>query len=167
MAFTAAPAAGAKLRASVLNALITEVRPVSARKTSTQTVNNSTTLVNDTELFVAAEASVTYLAEIKIYYNSGTTPDIKFALTVPAGTTGTWGGVGYDTASALLTFGPLSIAVALPFGGLAADKEARLNAVIVTSTTAGTIQVQWAQNTLNASNTNVLAGSYITLKRIS
>lgn len=169
MSFTTIPPAGSKLRASTLNSLITEVRPIAARKTANESIVSpgSSTLQNDDELFIAVEANAVYIVEFIILYTSGTTPDIKFGLTFPAGTTGTWSGIGYDTASTFLSFGPVSIASALPFGGLAADKEARLNAVVAVSSTAGTLQLQWAQNTLNASTTTVYAGSYMKATRIS
>lgn len=169
MAFTTPPAAGSKLRASTLAALVTEPRPVSARKTANESIVSpgSSTLQNDDELFIAVEANAVYIVELIILYTSGTTPDIKFGLTVPTGATGTWSGIGYDTASSFLSFGPVNITSALPFGGLAADKEARINIVLATGANAGTVQLQWAQNTLNASTTTVYAGSYMNGTRIS
>lgn len=161
MSFTTIPPAGSKLRGATLTSLITEVRPVPARKTTNQSIVSpgSSTLANDTELFIPVEANAVYKISLIILYNSGTTPDIKFGLTVPSGATGTWSGIGYDTASTFLNFGPVNITSALPFGGLAADREARIDIVLATSSSAGTAQLQWAQNTLNASTTTVYAGS--------
>lgn len=155
------------LQAAVLEALVTEARSLGAVKSSTQTVNNSTALVNATGLSFSAAANAAYLGDLCLYYNSGATPDIKFGLTVPSGTTGTWGGLGYDFTPVLLAFGPIDIATALGFGGLSADRAAFIRVALTTSSTAGTVQVQFAQSTMNASNTNLLAGSWIKFHRIS
>jgi len=167
MAFTTPPAAGSRLKALTLSALITEARALGAVKSATQTVNGSAVLVDAADLSFTATANATYLGDLCLYYNSGATPDIKFGLTVPSGTTGTWGGLGYDFTPTLLAFGPINITTALGFGGLAADRAAFIRVALATSSTAGTVQVQFAQSTSNASNTNLLAGSWIKFHRVS
>jgi hypothetical protein len=58
MAMTTIPAAGAKLRGSVLSSLITELRPLSAIVASNQALaTTSTTLQNITDLVVALAAN--------------------------------------------------------------------------------------------------------------
>ncbi len=167
MALTTLPASGAKLRASVLSSLITEVRTVFARKTSDETVNNSTTLQNDDALFVAVEANAVYDFLIAIHHNSGGTPDIKFGWTVPASTTMVWGGFIVNTAGAFTVAANLSQTSVVSIGGTGSDSFQAFQGVVVTSGTAGTLQLQWAQDTLNASNTIVRAGSYLALSRTS
>lgn len=168
MAFSAFPGVE-PLEAEVLQALITEVRPLGAVKSAIQTVTNATgtTLVNVTGMSVALAANAVYLADFDLYYNSGATPDIKFGLTLPAGATGSWGGLGYDFTPVLLAFGPIDIGTSLAFGGLAADRAAIIKAAITTSSTAGTAQLQFAQSTSNASNTSILAGSRMLFRRIA
>jgi hypothetical protein len=164
MPFTAVPAAGAKLRASVLSSLITEVRPVTVRKTTNETVNNSTTLQNDDELFIAVEASVTYDFEAEIIYNSGATPDLKFGWTFPSGLTMFY---AVYAAGGGTFLGYNEIETSVPaVDGAGAAVGVLLKGTVIVSSTAGTLQLQWAQNALNASNTIVQAGSYIRLRRI-
>lgn len=136
---------------------------VGALKSSNQSVNSGstgTTLVNATDLVVDVEANAMYLGELVLYYNAHATPDIKFGLTVPSGTTGTWGGTGYDFTSTLLAFGPLNITTALGFGGMGAtDKPAILKVSLTTGSTAGEVRVQFAQSTSDGNNSTLLAGS--------
>ena len=87
MAFTTIPGAGARLDASTLYALINELRPLFVRKTSDETVNNSTTLQNDDQLALAVEANATYWLSMRLIMSSGTTPDFKMLFTFPSGLT--------------------------------------------------------------------------------
>lgn len=161
MSFSALPAAGAKLRASVLSSLITEVRPVAVRKVADETVNNSSVLQNDDELFVPMSANAVYDFFVIIHHNSGGTPDIKFGWTVPSGTTMVWGGYIVNTAGAFTVVANLSQSSTASIGGTGSDSFQMFQGTIVTSSTAGTLQLQWAQDTANASNTIVRAGSYL------
>lgn len=67
MAFTTLPAAGAKLRASVLSALITEIRPLLAWSTWTPTLSNLT------------QGNGTVVAK---YTRLGNTVDYRFKITL-------------------------------------------------------------------------------------
>jgi hypothetical protein len=164
MAFTAVPAAGAKLRASVLSSLVTEVRPVTVYKTANETVNNSTTLQDDDQLLISVEANVTYDFEAEIIYNSGTTPDFKFAWTYPAGLTMFY---AVYAAGGGTFLGYYETEVNTPvLDGAGAAVGVLLKGTVIVAATAGTLQLQWAQNTLTAANTVVQAGSYIRLRRI-
>jgi hypothetical protein len=138
-----------------------------AVKSSNQTVNGSDVLTNVTGMSFSVVANAVYAGELVLYYNSGATPDIKFGLTVPSGATGTWGGLGYDFTPVLLAFGPIDITTALGFGGLAADRAAFIRVALTISSTPGTVQLQFAQSTSNASNTTLLAGSWMKFDRIS
>lgn len=165
MAFTTLSAAGAKLRAVEYQAAITEVRPITARKTANETVNGSATFQNDDELFVAVEASVTYHMELRISYTSGTTPDLKIQWTYPTGTTIRWSGVDSDVAGAVRITGNLVETSTPAICGSAADLMAVYTGMVVTGVNAGTLQLQWAQNTSTGSNSTVYAGSFLTIKR--
>lgn len=167
MALTTVPPAGSKLRGSVLLALLTEVRPVVARKTADETVNNSSALQNDDVLAAAVVASATYTFLLVVHHNSNATADIKFGWTVPTGTTMVWGDVIVNTAGSLTVAANLTQSSVQAIGGTAGDSFQAFRGVIIVSTTAGTVQLQWAQNTADVSNTKVLAGSYLILTRIS
>lgn len=121
---------------------------------STQTVNNSTTLVNITNLDIAVEASHQYKIEWDVFYDSNSTADIKFALSVPAGATGVW---AYNNDVATLAAGfTLQTNTALSSG-----YHHRFVAYVNVSTTAGSVALQFAQDTADASNTTIEPGSTI------
>lgn len=168
MAFTAVLAAGAKLRASTLSALIIEARSVGANKTSTQNVNNSTTFTNDTEIVVAGVANAVYDCFLHIIYNSSTVADFKTQLSLPAGATAANWSYRAEPGATLLT-GIAGASAGIQSGsfGTGADEVLDMWGLVIMSGTAGNIQLQWAQNTLEVSNTAVKAGSYLRMNRIS
>ena len=141
--------------------------PLSSYKTASENVNNSAVLQNDDVLLKAVEASSVYIVEAHLFYFSGTTPDLKIAWTVPAGATLVWGGVYYDAALAMTSNGNFATAANLAIGGSGGDAHASLFGLLTTSTAAGTLQMQWAQNTANLSNSTIYAGSYLTLRKIA
>lgn len=167
MALTTIPPAGSKLRASTLSALITEVRPVAARKTANETVNNSATLQNDDHLVVAVAANATYDFTMVLHYTSGTTPDLKIGWTVPSGTTMAWTAAYYDPSLSLGMTSNLTQTTVLALGGSTFNQSTYIHGVIITSSTAGNVQLQWAQNSATGSDTIIYAGSYIDLRRLS
>ncbi len=68
-------------------------------KGSPETVNNNDTLQDDDDLFMHVAANEDWLLEAFLYFESGVTPDIKFAFTAPSGTL-RWGISAGSTASA-------------------------------------------------------------------
>lgn len=140
---------------------------VYARKTANETVNNSAVLQNDDELSWAVVASGVYRLELHLIYDTGTTPDLKIGWTFPAGLTMVWGGIYADTAGAVaLVSGNIqTTAQSIGGAGAAAIRGAHFWG-IVTVSTAGTLQLQWAQDTANATDTIVRAGSDGLLTRI-
>lgn len=167
MAFTTLPAAGSRLRGSVLSSLLTEVRPLEAYKTADETVNASATLQDDNELFVTVVANARYDFELRIVHNSGTTPDFKYGFTFPTGTTMRYTQNTVPLAgTAFAMFVQIQTDTPQSEGG-AADRALHAWGKVLVSTTAGTLRLQWAQSTSNASDTIVRAGSYLTLIRTS
>lgn len=138
------------------------------KSSESQIVNNSTTLINDTSLYIDAVTNTTYVIEGLILYKSSSVADFKCTITAPSGSVGGWttsGINGYQginqstgTGSALLAFGTTA-----SFGGAGISSIAavRLYAVVKTSTTGGTINFRWAQNTAEASDTIVTTGSFL------
>lgn len=166
MTFTTIPAAGAKLRGATLSALITEVRPVAAYKSIDETVNNSATLQNDDELLVALEASVRYDIFLQLSQNSGATPGFKFSFTTPTGAT--WGSGWYSSGSSAANE-QMGVTTTGAVGGITG---AAANSILtfrspLTTTNAGTLQLQWAQNTTNLSDTIVRSGGILVARRVS
>ena len=138
------------------------VKPV--RKSSDQSVTSSTTVVNDSQLKFAVEASATYIFEAWLYtYAADGTPDIKVTFTGPAGSTVLW-----SSSQVIFNAGGATTLTVVAAGGTTADlfvdanfRAIQLYGTILNSTTAGDVQLQWAQNTSSANSTTVKAGSYI------
>lgn len=169
-------ASGTKLTAQALNDLLYGVA-----MTADVTVNNSTTLVNATGLVIPLSANATYGLDGWLHWTSNPTADIKFKFTLPASTTGFWTGIGpvVNTAPVVgserknyVDMGSVDITNALAFAG---DDEftssVYISAVprgyIVTGATAGNLQLQFAQNTADVSNTILRAGSQLRLTRLN
>lgn len=147
-------------------AQVEDLRGLRVVKTVAETVNNSTTMQNDDELFLTVAASTTYRFSARILYTSGVTPDIKFGFTYPVGATATYTIHGIAAGGAALTaFHQVETTVSAMEGGTATA--CTMTGTWTTGVTPGTVQLQWAQNTLNASNTQVLTGSFLELVKFS
>jgi hypothetical protein len=131
------------------------------RKTANETVNNSATLQNDDHLLLAIGASEVWEFQFTLWYDAGVTPDIKFAITVPSGATLRWGNAPWvNTAGAAYGTGAESSSGgSRDFAGGTAPRITVIHGMIANSTNAGNLQLQWAQNTANASDTIVYANS--------
>ncbi len=147
--------AGQKVRALELNRGV----PNLVRATADTTVISSAALVNATGLVQPLEASAVYWWRLMLLYSTGTTPDLKVAFTVPTGADGDWGISGasvrvtdYGDAATLFLDGANTMAV--------------LEGGITTSSTAGSLQLRFAQNTSTASNTIVRTNSLFSLARV-
>lgn len=168
--------AGQRLTASLLSAVL----PITAIKTSDESVTSSTALQDDNELFVSVAAPATYLLGGFLMWVGNDTGDIKLAFTNPASSTMHWALTGpsaQDTAFASgatrgagewfprnnQTSSPTS---SIPYSGSTGLLHGRLVGSLTTSN-AGTLRLQWAQNTSNGTATTVKLGSWISLRRIS
>jgi hypothetical protein len=132
-------------------------------------ITSNTTLADVTGLAVTLAANTTYRGMIEMAYDTGATPDAKFGLTVPSGATGYWyGGAVKNTADTATNFTYQSIATPFSAGGVASGTVlvAKFTITIVV-TTAGTLQVQAAQDTSSATATTVKAGSCIDLRPVT
>ena len=168
-------AAGQKVTASALNDLIS-----GAYLAADQTVTNSTTLVNATGLAFALAADAVYAIDGWLRWTSNPTADLKVGWAIPGSADGWWtlGGpyipgspatagrerVNYlDTSTVALT-SALSAAGDDESTGTI-DLSAILRGYITTSI-AGTLQLQFAQNTANASDTILGEGSWLRVTRL-
>lgn len=136
-----------------------------ARKTADETVNNSATLQNDDTLALSAVAIADYLFECSLRYSTNGTANLKWSFTVPAGAAIVYSALHIPAGGSALTMTEL-----INTGVGTADDSinyVRMLGIFQTVGTAGTLQLQWAQNTANASDTKVLSASFMTLQRIS
>lgn len=141
--------------------------PLIVVKTADEVVYNSTTLQNDDHLFFDVGANEVWFVEWHIRLLSGTTPGWKWAVTAPSGTTCysyNWGQIGALTAAG--TIAGTACGTAISVDGTEASALFVGFSRIITGSTAGRVQLQWAQNTANASNTIVYANSYLIAHKI-
>jgi hypothetical protein len=160
--------AGQTITADLLTSMLTDVTV----KASTESVTASTTLQNDDELFTSVAASATYDVRVYLLHSSGTAGDIKVGWTAPTGSVLTWGVQGAHTGStsssqvADVNMQTRTIGETASFGGgSSTGTTAVIYGSLTTSTTAGTLQLQWAQDASNATATQVRAGSALIVRR--
>lgn len=155
-------AANIKAGSRILASQIVNVAPLAAYKSVDQSVTSSTTLVNDNTLFIPVLASATYDFKLFLNYEGSTqgASDLKFAWTGPTGfgmqyqlngiqTTGAWTS-GFLRGISGGTLGT---------NGAGNKFAATMIGTVTTSTTPGTLQFQWAQNTSSGTATIVHATS--------
>lgn len=137
--------------------------------TATQTVNNTTTLVDVTQLAVYLAASESVFFEAVVRHNGDSTADIKIAFVAPTGATIRWD----NDQSTYISVGDVIIVsnaeiiegATRAFGAAAGTRTITIRGWVVMSTTSGALQMQFAQNTATVANTNILAGSTLRVLR--
>ena len=178
MAYTTPPSAGSRLRASVLAAIAEELQDITARTTGDQNLTaSSTTLQNVTELVVTPDIGQFYRITLNVLatLSSGTTEDIKFAVTFPAGATcvlvgiagGTAGGVTAQVSTDMnIAGGALTSGTAFQAFGLSTSTVSiTIMFTLFMSSTAGNFQVQAAQNTSGVNVVTVKTGSVLSARQ--
>ena len=130
------------------------------RKTPLETVNNSTTLQNDDNFVFPVGTYQTWIVDIYLLLRSGAVPDFKFDFVVPAGASY----VGTTIESAGITHWiNAGHAITSSAGEWI---QPQLHAAFATGATAGTVQFRWAQNTAEASNTEVGEDAVLVARRV-
>lgn len=130
-------------------------------KASDDTVNNSTTLANDSELLFPIAINEVWEFTILVLSFSPATPDYKCAITVPANTFLCWLFSGRDAG------GTVCITNMIVSGGSHSSRGENcvygiiIHGIAIATDTAGNVQYQFAQNTQNVSDTKTLIGSCI------
>ena len=165
--------------AKILNGTITNAKMgvasghfiVFAQKTALETVNNSSTFQDDDHLVSASlAASSEWIIEIYLCHSTavGGTPDIKVQIVIPTGATHTLGGTAASTTDGanianLGTDGAASIAYS---AGSSAQMLYLVGRVSI-GATAGTVQLQWAQNVATVEDLTVRTRCWMLLRRLS
>jgi len=127
-------------------------------KKADEIVNNSATLQDDDELFVALPANKIYLFALFLYGRGNTSADMKQAFTIPSGAVGdrldgNWTSQGpFDNVVNITTTNVLGTSNTT-------DGQIALYGRVVMAGTAGNLQMQWAQNVATVGDTTVLKGS--------
>jgi hypothetical protein len=142
-------------------------------KEADQSVTNSTTLVDDTELWVDVEAHATYRIILALHATGSESGDIKLAWSIPtnAEAGGRWVfGAGVSTTptsgSATVQNAAANWVTERTYGTHATIGNSILeNGLLRTGDTPGRLQLRWAQVTSNATATSVRAPSNLWIKR--
>ncbi len=155
--------------------------PTIVPKTIAEVVRNSTVLQADDELLYAITANSVWFFELTLLvFTLTATPNIKFGWAYPTNCVIYWGVSSVAAVSewtldiALVASGFLkretnSRAVGLPAGGIGGVNGicgVSFKAVIVNGANAGTVNLQWAQNTAVNEDTTVMANSHLKAYRV-
>jgi hypothetical protein len=144
--------------------------PLAVIKPLDESVNSGsggTTLQNDNTLLLSLDADTQYMFELWLIVSGAAigTGDIKIAFTSPTGSVGSFSSEGYSTSSTSPAIGQIrglsGSAQAFGVNGSSNLSPVKAKGYIITSTTPGALQLQWAQNTSSATNTTVKAGSWL------
>jgi hypothetical protein len=147
-------------------------------KSADETVTSSTTLQNDNHLVFSVAAGGTYIFEVFLLADcAANNVDMKIAFTFPAGSmvfgvlgldpaTGAGGVVGniQTSGTASATSGSTAVSVGVA-GGHAITANAVRGSFVASG--AGTVTLQWAQDSSSANGVTVSAGSYIRAERVA
>ena len=159
-----------------LDAIDAKIPVVVLKTSSSQVRNASTTFLDDDALFFSLAANENRTFRARIIYESNATADFKYCFTFPAGATCTWSEVGVVVAGSgtgdgnwfafsTATSGSSFFSVGANAAGNATVVD--VEGTIRNGATAGTVQLQWSQNTSTAVDTFVDAGSTLTHQLIS
>lgn len=136
-------------------------------------VNNSVALVNDPLIVASLDTGATYEWEATVYYDSSTTADIKFAWTTPTFSSMRWTGTALAT-TATTNEGDVKIATqvvsgtSMSFGGIGVATVISIKMEgFITTTAAGNLQLQFAQQNLDATNTTIRNGTNLKVWRVA
>ncbi|HEX9704448.1 MAG TPA: hypothetical protein VGA20_04325 [Gemmatimonadales bacterium] len=130
-------------------------------KAETETVNTSDTLQDDDTIQWTAAPNTIYWVEALLIITTGATPDIKLQWSVPSGTADT----GYFTAVGVSGGGIVEDSATVIQGALTSTRF-HIRGEIVIAATGGDVALQWAQNTSDASDTDVEQNSWFEVRRI-
>lgn len=166
--------AGQRITADQLNAM----QPLYVEKAADQSVTSSTTNTDDTALLLPVEANAKYILTGMLLYSARSDTDIKIGWTAPTSATLDWiahaqiqGGTTGIASSGIVVDRQIQGNSAFPLGGAAAENTTYMTATVsgrlVTSTTAGDLQLNWAQITSNATASIMRAGSWLMLTRVA
>jgi len=125
-------------------------------KTVDETVNNTTTLQNDDELFFTGTANKTYFLTLDLFLTSSTVADINMEFSLPSGATGVWTN---DLFNSDLPGDTVDITVGDDYATDGNIEHLILHGKIDMGGTTGINNFEWAQQTAEATDSKILKGS--------
>lgn len=139
------------------------------RKTSDETVNNSTTLQDDNHLLTALAANEIIVFQCFIIQISDATADFKLAFTVPSGAVIQWSLANAAVTTTNTFAAPeviTSSGTSQAIQGRTSDNGQLVSGMVRNSSTSGNLQLQWAQNTATVVDTIVSIDSHLIVWRV-
>lgn len=144
--------------------------PTIVRKTADETVNNSNTLQSDNHLLLALGANEVWQIDIFLLITGAVAAAFKSGFSYPVNCSIFWGCVGAGGVAVTTTWGhtpagqqPNLLEEAESLGyGVRADARTvgyRLSLIVINGANAGNVNLQWAQNTADVSDTKLLENS--------
>ena len=129
---------------------------------------------DDAELLLPVLANTTYMIQGVIFFTTSATPDFKFQLTGPASPTDVtvrgsrYAVEGTSTNGTRGEFVDVALSVPRAVVGTnsGSDGYVDFRMRLENGANAGTVVLQWAQNTSDAADTTVLAGSHLNYIRV-
>jgi hypothetical protein len=138
-------------------------------KSVDETLTTTPTLQDDDELVFAIGSNEDWTAHFYLFIDSDSTPDFRYAITVPTGAAVTYGLVGASRGTdTLVRQTEYSTTPGTGVEVLVSVFDAmHVIAVSVRNgATAGDVQLQWCQNTSAAESTTVKAGSFLVAHKV-
>jgi hypothetical protein len=143
------------------------------RTTDSTPVNNSTAPVSDGVITLAVEANSTYLFDATIFYDASTAGDFNVGWASPTGSSGYWMpdciGTGASGTSAASAHSRNAITSSVGAGGVGVGTVAAMHAtgMLIVGSTAGSFTLKYAQNTADATDATLRAGTALTLRKVA
>lgn len=164
--------AGDDITADLLSSMLPRIIVKSASTTRTSTV----TMADDPDLSMTIEANATYFVEFFIRYSAIDAEKIQTQWTVPAGAGGNRGVCGAGSTANQTNLDNISMRTGahayttpVTYGTRnSTSNQGYLTetAVLTTSSSAGSVALQWAQGTSGSSGTTVASASLMRVTRL-
>ena len=144
--------------------------PVIKRKPADQPQASNTVLANDNDLFFAIAANEEWVATFNLFAGDVlSSTGLKLAIVTPAGATLQADALAANSDKSAIG-GISSTTSGANFGFTTANLSGITSSIIIrvwvlNGTTAGTIQLQWAQSTTSVTNTTLHKGSFMQATR--
>ncbi|MEU3851713.1 hypothetical protein [Streptomyces sp. NPDC029554] len=165
--------AGQRITGTLLQSMLPNI----IQKLASTDRSSTTTLADDPDLTTTLEANARYLVEMEIWYAASTgSSGLRTAWTVPSGVTGNRSALGMastvsdTTPAGIGRWGVHAYSTTVFYGdrqsstNLALAKEVSM---VTTGSSAGTLALQWAQDTSSADACRVGAGSVMRVTRLA
>jgi hypothetical protein len=144
------------------------------KKTADETVNNSNVMQNDDHLSFSVSANTKYAWRATLYFDSpSNSPDFKMQFTGPASPTKVFygvfaaGGGGASVTGSPTAANAFSTPLFFTASGVGTYQVLTIQGMVQNGANAGTVQLQWSQNSAVAEDSKILAGSHLEWIQIS